>query len=486
MVSDKLKVVVGLGITGLSAVNYLLAKGYSVAVTDSRENPPASEQLPPDVEHRFDKLDTALMLMADEIIISPGLSRDLPEIQAVLAQGINVIGDIELLARDINAINQVDTHQSQTNSFNNNTSQTDITADIKKKIDVIAITGSNAKSTVTTLVGLMAEMAGKKVAVGGNIGTPALSLLAKDELPELVVLELSSFQLESTQNLNASVATVLNISADHLDRHGTMQQYRHAKHAIFQGCDAMVINRDDAFSQPDSMDLPYFSFGQNMPKSAHEYGLIKENQKIWLAKGTQKLISADDLKIKGQHNLLNALSAMALGDSVGLPLDAMLTALQTFKGLPHRCEYITQIDGVDYFNDSKGTNVGSTLAAIIGLGESYLPTNKDKTVHVILGGEGKDQDFSPLTPALEKYAKAVYLIGRDAKKIAKHIPSTVTAYPAETLKNAVKLTQANTTANDVVVLSPACASFDQFNSYIDRGEQFVDMITKCGIKHGHS
>ncbi|HGW5129050.1 TPA: UDP-N-acetylmuramoyl-L-alanine--D-glutamate ligase [Acinetobacter baumannii] len=434
-----LKVVAGLGISGVSAVNFLHEQGYQVAVTDSRPTPPGHDQIPAGVKTSFGQLDQELLLQAEEIILSPGLAPQLPEIQAAIAKGISVVGDIQLLRR-----------------------ATDV--------PIVAITGSNAKSTVTTLIGLMAKDAGKKVAVGGNLGRPALDLL-KDQ-PELLVLELSSFQLETTSHLNAEVAVVLNMSEDHLDRHGNMLGYHQAKHRIFQGAKKVVFNRDDALSRPLVPDTtPMQSFGLNAP-DLNQYGVLRDaDGTLWLARGLQRLIKSSDLYIQGMHNVANALACLALGEAIGLPMESMLETLKQFKGLEHRCEYVKTVHDVRYYNDSKGTNVGATLAAIDGLGAA-IEVKKGK-VALILGGQGKGQDFSPLRSSIEKYAKVVVLIGEDAPVIEQAIQGATKILHAATLKEAVELCQRETQAEDVVLLSPACASFDMFKSYNDRGQQFV-------------
>lgn len=437
-----LKVVAGLGISGVSAVNFLHEQGYQVAVTDSRPTPPGHDQIPADVKTSFGQLDQELLLQAEEIILSPGLAPQLPEIQAAIAKGISVVGDIQLLRR-----------------------ATDV--------PIVAITGSNAKSTVTTLMGLMAKDAGKKVAVGGNLGRPALDLL-KDQ-PELLVLELSSFQLETTSHLNAEVAVVLNMSEDHLDRHGNMLGYHQAKHRIFQGVKKVVFNRDDALSRPLVPDTtPMQSFGLNAP-DLNQYGVLRDaDGTLWLARGLQRLIKSSDLYIQGMHNVANALACLALGEAIGLPMESMLETLKHFKGLEHRCEYVKTVHDVRYYNDSKGTNVGATLAAIDGLGAA-IEVKKGK-VALILGGQGKGQDFTPLRSSIEKYAKVVVLIGEDASVIEQAIQGATKILHAATLKEAVELCQRETQAEDVVLLSPACASFDMFKSYNDRGQQFVACV----------
>lgn len=439
-----LKVVAGLGISGVSAVNFLHEKGYRVAVTDSRAVPPGHDQIPADVQTSFGQFDQDLLLSAEEIIISPGLDPKLPEIQAAIAKGIPVISEIQVLRRATDK-------------------------------PIVAITGSNAKSTVTTLIGLMAENAGKKVAVGGNLGRPALDLTKDD--PELYILELSSFQLETTSNLNAEVAVVLNLSEDHLDRHGDMMGYHTAKHRIFQGVKKVVHNRDDSLTRPLVPDAtPMQSFGLNAP-DMNQYGVLRETDgTMWLARGRERLLKSSDMYMQGTHNVANALACLALGEAIDLPLDSMLETLKTFKGLEHRCEFVKDVNGVRYYNDSKGTNIGATLAALDGLGAA-IEVQQGK-VAIILGGQGKGQDFTALRESLSKFAKVAVLIGEDRPVIEKAIEGTTTLLHAESLAEAVALCQKNTQPNDVVLLSPACASFDMFSGYPQRGHQFVALVNE--------
>ena len=437
-----LKVVAGLGISGVAAVNFLHEKGYHVAVTDSRTSPPGHDQIPPEVQTSFGKFDEEMLLSAEEIIISPGLDPKLPVIQTALAQGIPVVSEIQILRR-------------------------------ATEKPIVAITGSNAKSTVTTLIGLMAKYAGKKVAVGGNLGRPALDLTKDD--PELYILELSSFQLETTSNLNAEVAVVLNMSEDHLDRHGDMMGYHTAKHRIFQGVKKVVFNRDDSLTRPLVPDAtPMQSFGLNAP-DMNQYGVLRDTDgTMWLARGRERLLKSSEMYIQGTHNVANALACLALGEAIGLPLEVMLETLKTFKGLEHRCEFVKEVQGVRYYNDSKGTNIGATLAALDGLGAA-IAVQKAK-VAIILGGQGKGQDFSALRKSLTEFAKLAVLIGEDAPVIEQAIQGTTTILHATSLEEAVKLCQANTQQHDVVLLSPACASFDMFTGYPQRGHQFVACV----------
>ena len=450
-----LQVVVGLGQSGLSVANYLTKQGYHVAVTDSQPTPALAEQLPAAVDIRqFGAIDAELLQQAARIIISPGISLDTDAVAAARRANIPVVSDIQLFCEACT-------------------------------VPIVAITGSNAKSTVTTLVGQMAADAGVNVGVGGNIGVPALNLLANPDM-QLAVLELSSFQLETVTNLGAQVATVLNMSPDHLDRHGDMLGYHQAKHRIFQGAKSVVINREDALTRPLVADnLPRLSTGIHAPDKGH-YGLITDPEgQIYLARGTERLLSADKLQIKGRHNLLNAQAALALGELAGLPLDSMLNTLQQFTGLEHRCQYVATAAGLDYFNDSKGTNIGSTMAAIEGLGAVYAP--KDGKLLLILGGQGKGQQFGELTPFINKYVSQVLFIGEDAKQIEQHLRATklsdeVALHQCQTLESAFATIQQVTISSlsqvQAVLLSPACASFDQFSGYAARGEHFSQLVSQ--------
>jgi UDP-N-acetylmuramoylalanine--D-glutamate ligase len=447
-----LKVVAGLGKTGVSVVRYLVNQGYKVAVTDSRLEPPGLVDLPDDVACHLGGLDQALLCRAEEIILSPGLALSEPAIQAAIAQGVSVIGDIQLLRR-------------------------------ATAVPIVAITGSNAKSTVTTLVGEMAVKAGLRVAVGGNLGKPALELLDND--PELIVLELSSFQLETTSNLAAAVAVVLNISEDHMDRYDDMLGYHTAKHRVFQQCQSYVVNRDDSLTRPLIADsTPMRSFGLSAP-DMNDFGILRDlDGTVWLAKGRNRLLATREMKIQGSHNAANALAALALGEAVGLPMDAMLKTLREFAGLAHRCQFVAEQQGVRFYNDSKGTNVGATLAAIDGLGAALTSTCVSKPsgkLAVILGGVGKGQDFKPLAAPLARFARVVVLIGEDAPVIESALHATLAKHQvaivyAATLNDALLQCREASQAGDAVLLSPACASFDMFLNYEDRGTQFEQLV----------
>ena len=453
-----LQVVVGLGQSGLSVARYLANQGYQVAVTDAQAAPKLANQLPPEISIRqFGSIDAELLQQAARIIISPGISLDTGAVAAARQANIPVVSDIQLFCEACT-------------------------------VPIVAITGSNAKSTVTTLVGQMAADAGVNVGVGGNIGVPALTLLANDDM-ELAVLELSSFQLETVTNLGAQVATVLNMSPDHLDRHGDMLGYHQAKHRIFQGAKSVVINREDALTRPLVADnLPRVSTSIQAPDKG-QYGLIIDSEgQTYLARGTERLLSADKLLIKGRHNLLNAQAALALGELAGLPLDSMLQTLQQFSGLDHRCQYVAKVADIDYFNDSKGTNIGSTIAAIQGLGEVYAP--KDGKLLLILGGQGKGQQFGELTPFINQYVSHALMIGEDAKMIEQHLRAAklsedVALYQCQTMENAFatvpQVTKSSLSQVQAVLLSPACASFDQYSGYAARGEHFIQLVNQLSM-----
>lgn len=448
--------VIGLGSSGLSAVRYLCEQGHTVAITDAQAAPALADQLPAEALQHFGAIDPAVLLSSDVIVISPGIDPRTPAVQAAKAAGIPVISDVQLF---IDALAERDAK---------NATQTPI----------IAITGSNAKSTVTTLVGEMAKQAGICVGVGGNIGTPALDLLTIDNMA-LAVLELSSFQLEHISHLSAKAATILNLSTDHLDRHDGMQDYLNQKLRIFEGCQTAVICQDDpALARACLAALPadaQIIHTDSSLAANDEFHLHDAGDGLALYYGADKLIDTQALKIKGKHNLLNALSALALGMAAGLDMPSMLIALQNFKGLAHRCEYVDEVAGKAYFNDSKGTNIGSTLAAIDGLGTVY----GEHSIALILGGLGKGQDFSELSDPVARWAGAVYLIGQDAnlieqgllagnERLAKIIESVGTLDAA--------VARASQSSAKVVLLSPACASMDQFKNYSERGDHFVKLV----------
>jgi len=439
--SDQFRIVVGLGKSGMSVVRFLARQGAHFAVVDTRENPPelaALRERFPQVEVRCGALEEDFLCRASELYVSPGLALATPALQAAAARGVRLSGDIELFARHARA-------------------------------PIVAITGSNAKSTVTTLVGEMARAAGRRVAVGGNLGTPALDLL--DEGVELYVLELSSFQLETTHQLNAEVATCLNVSEDHMDRYADLQAYHLAKHRIFRGARQVVVNRDDPLSRPLVADrLPCWSFGLGRP-DFKGFGLLEENGEKHLAFQFEALLPARELKIRGAHNQANALAALALGHAAGLPLAPMLATLKTFAGLAHRCQWLRERHGVGYYDDSKATNVGAALAAIGGLGAD-IP---GKLV-LIAGGDGKGADFSPLRRPAAEHCRAVILLGRDAGRLAEALDGAVPLVRVQTLDEAVARAALLAEPGDAVLLSPACASLDMFRNFEERGRLFAQAV----------
>lgn len=431
-------IVIGLGKTGISCIRYLVEQGIPVMAMDTRENPPGLDEMRknwPQIPIHIGSLDAALLLQAKELIVSPGLSLQEPAIASAIAQGIPAIGDIELFAR-------------------------------AAKAPIVGITGSNAKGTVTTLVGDMGRKAGKKVLVGGNIGTPALDLLF-EPTPDLYVLELSSFQLETTYSLKAAAATILNISPDHLDRYADLNAYIAAKQRIYNGCKAAVYNKDDKNTWPDSSVPAMLGFaGSTQPTT--DFQLLEFSGDYWLAQGEQRLLPVNAMRIRGKHNWLNALAALALGTAVGLPMEPMLAALREFPGLPHRCQFVRERNDVAWYNDSKGTNIGSTLAAIEGLAETI-----SGQLILIAGGLGKGADFTLLRDAVSQHVKQVILIGRDASIIAKALPESTTV---DSLEAAVALADKMAQSGDAVLLSPACASFDMFKNFEHRGEVFTQLV----------
>ena len=439
--SDHFRIVVGLGKSGMSLVRFLAQQGVSFAVADTRANPPELATLRrdyPQVEVRCGELDVEFLCRADELYVSPGLALATPALQAAAARGVKLSGDIDLFARNA-------------------------------KAPIVAISGSNAKSTVTTLVGEMAAAAGKRVAVGGNLGTPALDLLSDDI--ELYVMELSSFQLETTNQLGAEVATVLNVSEDHMDRYSGLPAYHLAKHRIFRGARQVVVNRQDALSRPLMGEgLPCWTFGLSAP-DFKAFGLREENGEKYLAFEFQNLMPVRELKVRGAHNQANALAALALGHAVGLPFDAMLSSLRSFTGLEHRCQWVRELDGVSYYNDSKATNVGAALAAIDGLG-----SDMDGKLVLIAGGDGKGADFSGLAESVAKYCRAVVLMGRDAPLIAAALGNAVPQVFVNSLDDAIEQSRSLARPGDAVLLSPACASFDMFKNYEERGQLFARAV----------
>ncbi|MEY3747301.1 MAG: UDP-N-acetylmuramoyl-L-alanine:D-glutamate ligase [Pseudomonadota bacterium] len=437
-IKDKQVLVLGLGDTGLSALRWLARQGAVLSVADTRAHPPGLETVSaemPQLAVHLGDFDAGLLMKQDLLVVSPGVALATPQIQQAIAHGVPVVGDVELFARYKPA-----------------------------GAKVIAITGSNGKSTVTTLVGDMCRAAGLKTVVAGNIGLPVLDTL-NGEVPDIYVLELSSFQLETTASLDAAAATVLNLSEDHMDRYDSMADYAAAKARIFSGNGVQVLNRQDAWSA--GMALPgrqQVSFGLDSATTEQDYGLLADGTETWLTRGNTRLIATAELKIAGLHNAANALAALALCRAAGLHDVPLLAALRDFKGLPHRVEWVAEIDGVAFYDDSKGTNVGATCAALDGLPQKVV---------LIAGGDGKGQDFAPLLVAASRNARAVVLIGRDAGLIESALnPAALPLLKADTLPAAVGMAFDAARPGDAVLLSPACASFDMFRNYLHRAEVF--------------
>ncbi|HEY3326258.1 MAG TPA: UDP-N-acetylmuramoyl-L-alanine--D-glutamate ligase [Novimethylophilus sp.] len=440
--NDKRVLVLGLGDTGLSALRWLQRRGALLSAADTRETPPGlaavREELP-GVKVHLGPFRREAFEMAEIIVASPGVSLAEPEIQAAIARGVPVVGDVELFAQYKPAHSKV-----------------------------IAITGANGKSTVTALTGAMCEEAGLKTVVAGNIGLPVLDVL---DMPvaDVYVLELSSFQLETMASLAADAATVLNVTEDHMDRYAGMAEYAAAKARIFHGQGVQVLNREDEWSR--NMALPgrqQVSFGTDAPPAQHDFGLRQRGGELWLAQGDIDLMKAGDMPIAGRHNAANALAALTLCRAVGLEYPPLLAALRAFRGLPHRVEWVAEIGGVAFYDDSKGTNVGATCAALAGLPQKVV---------LIAGGDGKGQDFSPLFEPVAHNARAVVLIGRDGPQIGRALASAgVPVLAASNMEQAVRIARQAAQAGDAVLLSPACASFDMFRNYAHRAEVFITAV----------
>jgi UDP-N-acetylmuramoylalanine--D-glutamate ligase len=430
-------VVVGLGKTGLSVVRYLRAQGTTVAVTDTRAAPPglaALRELAPEITVRAGGLDEQLLEGAGQVVVSPGIAARGAFFDAARTRGLPVFGDIELFARAARA-------------------------------PVVGITGTNGKSTVTTLVGGMARRAGRRTRVGGNLGEPALELL--DPNAELYVLELSSYQLDTTESLTLSAAVVLNVSADHLDRYATLADYAAAKARIFRRCGTAVLNADDPqVAAMGALAQRRVRFSLD-PAAGADYSLQRHDGQEWLAHGAERLLARAELRLTGRHNAANALAALALGEALELPRAAMLAELREFPGLAHRCAWVADIGGVRYIDDSKGTNVGATLAAVAGLEGPLL---------LIAGGDGKGQDFAPLAAALRGKVRLALLIGRDARALGAALGCHCAIEYRDSLEAAVAAAARAAQPGDTVLLSPACASLDMFRDYAQRGEVFAAAV----------
>lgn len=425
---NKTVTIIGLGKTGLSCVDYLNAQQANIRVIDTRENPVGADKLPKNIPLHTGSLNQHWLNESDMIVISPGLAVKTPEIQTALSLGVEVVGDIELFCRAATK-------------------------------PIVAITGSNGKSTVTTLVYEMAKAAGLKVGMGGNIGIPALSLLNQDY--DLYVLELSSFQLETTYSLKATAATVLNVTEDHMDRYVDLEDYRQAKLRIYHQAETAVVNNEDKLTlgEGNNQGKKVVSFAEHNA----DYAIKTENGKPCLMVKDEVILPCDEIMLVGRHNYMNALAAAALAQAVGVNLEAIRTALRQFRGLDHRFQLAYQANGVRWINDSKATNVGSTVAALTGL---FV----EGKLHLLLGGDGKGADFSELAELINQPHIICYCFGRDGAELAKLSPQS---YLFETMAQAIEFLRPTLQVGDMVLLSPACASLDQFASFEKRGEEFT-------------
>ncbi len=428
--------VLGLGRTGLSVARYLQRKGLGVRVADTRAEPPGLDALRaevPQAELRTGAFESNLLDGMAQVVISPGLSLQQPLVQEAVQRGLPVVGDVELFAREAQA-------------------------------PVAAVTGTNGKSTVTTLVAQLASAGGRRALAGGNLGEPALDLL-QHPVPQLYVLELSSFQLETTHSLRTVTSTVLNVTPDHMDRYATLADYAAAKARIFDGCDVAVVNADDAVVR--AMPRPgqaVLSF--SLQSRDADYALAPSPSPMIVRRG-EPLMPLAAMRLQGLHNAANAMAALAMAEALAWPLGPALEALAAFPGLPHRSQWVADVGGVRYVNDSKGTNVGATLAAVAGM---------DGPLVVIAGGDGKGQDFSELKEAFRGKVRHVVLIGRDAAALEATLAGVCALERAADMRGAVQAAHAAARAGDTVLLSPACASLDMFRDYTHRGDEFADAV----------
>lgn len=438
-------VIVGLGKTGLSCVRYLSQQGLKVAIIDSRDEPPELESFKEEFESiplYLGEISTEILLAADQIVLSPGLSLENDSIKQAIEHGIPVVGDIELFCQ-------------------------------QAKAPIIAVSGSNGKSTVTTLVAEMTRQAGLKTGVGGNLGTPALELLA-EPVTDVYVLELSSFQLETTFSLNAHASVVLNISPDHMDRYSSLDDYIGAKNKIYSGQGLMVINQDDdVVNTMLDESRQYITFSLSKPEGDN-FGIIKDENDTFLGQADKKIINQKELGIKGEHNIANALAAMALASSVNVSIEVMFEVLKNFNGLEHRCQLVKTINEVSWYNDSKATNVGSSIASIKGLCDAGK-------IILIAGGDSKGADLSSLTSVVRQHVKHVLLIGVDANKLAEVIADVASYDVVTDMKEAVNRADKIATAGDLVLLAPACASLDMYKNYQERGDVFVSAVNALEV-----
>jgi len=442
--SSERRVIFGLGATGQSVARWWRQQGVAFAAVDTRaeraDDPVAVADIDQD-RAAFGDVDAAFVDNCTEMIVSPGVALDHPLVERARGQGCRVRGDIDLFMEAAQA-------------------------------PVVGITGSNGKSTVTSILGAMIAACGVKVSVGGNLGRPALDLLVDE--PDLYVLELSSFQLERSEVLGLDLATVLNISADHLDRYASLTDYHRAKHAIHKQVGHVVANRDDPLTIPLVPEDTPVTWWRSGEPDLNEFGLLERDGMTWLCRGPERLVCTDELQLAGRHNHLNVLAALALGSALKMPIEGLIEGAKQYRGLPHRCQLVSQVNGVRFIDDSKGTNVGATAAALEGLAGAGQ-------IWLIIGGQGKGQDFSLLKPVLAQINVRLLVLGEATEQIIADLGQDTPIEVMSSLEDAVNLSAVSAQPGDIVLLSPACASFDMFTSYVERGERFQAAVSALEV-----
>jgi UDP-N-acetylmuramoylalanine--D-glutamate ligase len=439
---NKKSMIVGLGKTGLSVANYLIHKNKPFILFDDNIHCDVTifREKWPDALIFLETFPTHLNVDIDEVIVSPGVNKQADYFTFFKETGVPIIGDIECFAREVT-------------------------------VPVVAITGTNGKSTVTTLVGELLKASGREVVVAGNIGLPVLDAWLNYPTPDIFVLELSSFQLSDTYTLKPAASTILNITEDHLDKHKDMNDYIHAKHRIYLNSNWVVYNDSDPLTYPKLKEVSSTAFSLNKPKVTNMYGIIKVDNECMLSKGKTSFYSMSNAQLKGGHMMENMLASVALCEPFDIPVSIIDDVFSHYQGLPHRTQWIRTIDNIEFFDDSKGTNVGATIAAIQGLSKDCLGK-----IILIAGGMGKGADFSPLKPIIEKYVSVLILIGKDAPHIELAMDGCVQIEHVVSMKDAVYATKCYARPHDRVLLSPACASMDMFKDYHDRGNQFIKWV----------
>lgn len=444
IVSDRLRLVIGLGETGNSVAKYLHDQGMAFMLADTRENPPYLDEIKaqmPEVKMYLGELPESVVDMVDEVILSPGLSLSHPFVQLAKNKDKNIISDIELWRRSLDK-------------------------------PLIAVSGSNGKSTVVSLLSVMAESQGLKVASGGNLGHPVLDLTAD---ADIYIIEISSFQLDITSNLEADVACLLNVTPDHMERYDNFQDYYQSKQRIFDQCKSVVYNRNDKLSMPLKMPADSVCFSSSQP-DINQFGIIERQGGSYLAQGHETLMNVKDIKLIGQHNYQNVLAALAVAKLQNWQLAECLEAIRNFTGLEHRCQWVAEKHGVTYFNDSKATNPAAACASLLSMIDICSGAINNGTIHIILGGSSKNSDFSELADVISKNKVSSYLIGEEGENIYNALPQSVTKTICGDLTKAMQEISTKVEPKDAVLLSPACASFDAYDNFAARGEHFIELV----------